>query len=223
MSVEEWKRWRQDRNEKLREPFGWLSLVSLDWLGPEPQTLQTFPGTWTAHGNAVTWNDQEFQVVPGEAIYVEADGKQAEIALRFGRICVRVRDPRSPVRTDFAGTESYDYADEARVEGEFVAFDEPRSIDVPSAYPGGSINLTAIGELTIPGEAPLLVTEGPSGPHVIFSDPSNELWRSAPVDGNIVDFNRSTFFPASFTPYATCPTPPAQNRLSNPVLAGEKK
>lgn len=223
MSVEEWKRWRQDRNEKLREPFGWLSLVSLDWLGPEPQTLQTFPGTWTAQGNVVTWNDQEFQVVPGEAIYVEADGKQAEIALRFGKVCVRVRDPHSPVRLQFTETDTYDYLDSARVTGTYTEFATPRTIEVPSAYPGGVVSLTALGEVSLLGENPLLVTEGPSGPHVIFSDPSNDLWRSAPLDGDIVDFNRSTFFPASFTPYATCPTPPAQNRLSNPVLAGEKK
>jgi hypothetical protein len=38
-----------------------------------------------------------------------------------------------------------------------------------------------------------------------------------------LDFNRLVNPPCAFTPYATCPLPPAQNRLSVPIPAGEQR
>ncbi|MGA9643689.1 MAG: DUF1684 domain-containing protein, partial [Terriglobales bacterium] len=38
-----------------------------------------------------------------------------------------------------------------------------------------------------------------------------------------LDFNRLVNPPCSFTPYATCPLPPPQNRLSVAIPAGEKR
>lgn len=44
-----------------------------------------------------------------------------------------------------------------------------------------------------------------------------------PVDGRIVlDFNYAHHPPCAHTPYATCPTPSAENRLPFAVLAGER-
>ena len=37
-----------------------------------------------------------------------------------------------------------------------------------------------------------------------------------------LDFNKAYNPPCAFTPYATCPLPPSQNRLSVKVKAGEK-
>ena len=47
---------------------------------------------------------------------------------------------------------------------------------------------------------------------------------SAPaVDGKtIVDFNKAYNPPCVFTPYATCPLAPPENRLDLAVTAGEK-
>jgi uncharacterized protein len=36
-----------------------------------------------------------------------------------------------------------------------------------------------------------------------------------------LDFNKAINPPCVFTPYATCPLPPPQNRLPLPVTAGE--
>jgi uncharacterized protein len=45
-----------------------------------------------------------------------------------------------------------------------------------------------------------------------------------PKDGKVVlDFNRAYNPPCSFTPYATCPLPPKENRLAVRIEAGEKK
>jgi hypothetical protein len=38
-----------------------------------------------------------------------------------------------------------------------------------------------------------------------------------------IDFNKAYNPPCAFTPYATCPIAPPENRLAVPVRAGEKK
>ena len=48
------------------------------------------------------------------------------------------------------------------------------------------------------------------------------LYADPPKDGHVVlDFNRAYSPPCAFTPYATCPLPPPQNRLASAVEAGE--
>ena len=44
-----------------------------------------------------------------------------------------------------------------------------------------------------------------------------------PDGKTIVDFNHAYNPPCAFTPYATCPLPPPQNRLPIRIEAGEKK
>ena len=49
------------------------------------------------------------------------------------------------------------------------------------------------------------------------------LYADMPENGKVVvDFNRAYNPPCAFTPYATCPLPPKQNRLPIRVEAGEK-
>jgi uncharacterized protein len=50
------------------------------------------------------------------------------------------------------------------------------------------------------------------------------LYSDLPKDGQVVlDFNKAYNPPCAFTPYATCPLPPPENRLSIRIEAGEKK
>ena len=68
---------------------------------------------------------------------------------------------------------------------------------------------------------------------VVFGDQTNAeqtygggrfLSVKSPDEDNKVylDFNKAYNPPCAFTPYATCPLPPRQNRLSAEVKAGEK-
>ena len=67
----------------------------------------------------------------------------------------------------------------------------------------------------------------------VFADGTNKdetygagrfLDAPAPRDGRIVlDFNKAYNPPCAFTPFATCPLPPAQNRLKARVAAGERR
>jgi uncharacterized protein (DUF1684 family) len=75
---------------------------------------------------------------------------------------------------------------------------------------------------------------GPNGElWLVFGDATNGvttygggrfLYTSAPAaDGSLwIDFNRAYNPPCVFSPYATCPLPPAQNRLAVAVEAGER-
>jgi uncharacterized protein len=45
----------------------------------------------------------------------------------------------------------------------------------------------------------------------------------APGAPAVVDFNKAYNPPCVFSPYATCPLPPPQNRLAVRVDAGEKE
>jgi uncharacterized protein (DUF1684 family) len=50
------------------------------------------------------------------------------------------------------------------------------------------------------------------------------LYSAMPKDGRVeLDFNKAYNPPCAFTPYATCPLPPAENRLAVKIEAGEKK
>ncbi len=50
------------------------------------------------------------------------------------------------------------------------------------------------------------------------------LYTDMPKDGKVViDFNKAYNPPCAFTPHATCPLAPQENRLAIPVTAGEKK
>ena len=49
--------------------------------------------------------------------------------------------------------------------------------------------------------------------------PKNGLKQPGPV---VIDFNKAENPPCVFTPYATCPLPPPQNRLTLAVTAGEQ-
>jgi uncharacterized protein (DUF1684 family) len=45
-----------------------------------------------------------------------------------------------------------------------------------------------------------------------------------PKDGRVeLDFNKAYNPPCAFTAYATCPLPPAENKLDVRIAAGEKK
>lgn len=154
---------------------------------------------------------------------------------RNGRLALRVRDNASSVRTGFAGIGlmPYDalYAVEARVlpatPGERVAITNVTGF-VEEQPVAARLRFTLGG-----AEREFVATAGSGGRlFVVFADTSNGdttygggrfLDIPAPLDGRTtIDFNRATNPPCSFTPFATCPLPPAQNRLPIPVPAGER-
>jgi uncharacterized protein (DUF1684 family) len=156
---------------------------------------------------------------------------------RGDRVGVRVKDSRSPVRTDFKGLDYFPLDPAWRMTGTFVPYDAPKKVPIPTVL-GTTETMEAPGlvKLTIDGKELTLepVIEDPTDPKLwfIFKDGTSAketygggrfLYADMPKDGKVVvDFNQAYNPPCAFTPYATCPLPPKQNWLPIRVEAGEK-
>lgn len=154
---------------------------------------------------------------------------------RNGQLALRIRDRESETLTRFTGIERFPYDPSRRVEATFTPAAAGATFGVRNVT--GFIEETPLsGELRfrLDGRdlALLATAEGPGGLFVVFGDLTNGrstygggrfLSVPAPVGGTtVLDFNRATNPPCSFTPFATCPTPVAANRLPVAIEAGER-
>jgi len=155
---------------------------------------------------------------------------------RGDRHGIRVKDPESPARTQFAGLVHFPVDPAFHFEARLDAFDEPLQYDVETVidepakmYSPGFVEFEFEGQthrlraLASQPEATRLF--------LIFKDQTSgrETYGAgrylyAERDGERVDldFNRAYNPPCVFTTYATCPLPPPENRLPIPIVAGEK-
>jgi uncharacterized protein (DUF1684 family) len=152
---------------------------------------------------------------------------------RFG---VRAKDPQSPSRLHFVGLRYFPYEPSWRIQGRFEAFPSPRTMRVPEAS-GGTQEFVSPGALVFlhaEKEYRLDVAEeqGENDYFLIFTDltaghstyaAGRFLYVAKPdAAGRVtIDFNRAYTPPCGFTPFATCPRPPSQNRLPFEIKAGE--
>jgi uncharacterized protein (DUF1684 family) len=161
-----------------------------------------------------------------------------EVARRGGNDIVRPRHPGNPLRTAFGGTPAYSPDPRWVITGRYVPFAEPQPTAVGSVVDGlehvydapGQVDITVDGRqasLTVfPGHQPgslfVLFTDATSGVTTYAANRSLQVPAPA-ADGTVVlDFNRAVNLPCAYTDLATCPLPPAGNRLPAAVEAGEK-
>ena len=155
---------------------------------------------------------------------------------RGGKMALRVKDRASERRARFAGVDYFPFDPAWRIEARWVAFEKSRMIPL----------LNVLGQTSpalVPGKAVferdgktyelLAIDEGPGEPlfFVIADTTTGQetyggarfVYAEAPKGGTVVlDFNRAENPPCAFTPFATCPLPPKENRLPFAVTAGEK-
>ncbi len=155
---------------------------------------------------------------------------------RGGKMALRVRDSAAARRARFAGLDYFPLDPAWRIAARWVAFEKSRMIPLvnilgqtsPALVPGKAVferhgmtmELLAIDEG--PGE-PLffVIADATSGKETYAA--ARFIYAEAPKDGVIIlDFNRAENPPCAFTPFATCPLPPKENRLPLAVTAGEK-
>lgn len=157
---------------------------------------------------------------------------------RGGRKGLRVRDTAAATRTGFVGIERFAVDPAWRIVADWIPLDPPFQL----------ATMTVIGTLETnpaPGKAvferdgqrcelyPVLEAAGDTQLFLVFADATSGretygaarfLYADLPSDGKIVlDFNRAYNPPCAFTPYATCPLAPPENRLPVRVEAGELK
>jgi uncharacterized protein (DUF1684 family) len=190
-------------------------------------------------------NGQPFQ---GGALVTDAHGAKPDgisvgglritVIDRGGRLGLRVKDSLAPTRRGFTGLRRFHWSPHwvlpARLE---------------PAAPGATLTMdTVIGSRESMPLAGTLIFEIAGKTHrlqaardtetddlfVLFRDTTNgretygagRFLHAAKPDAagrTTLDFNRAYNPPCAFTPFATCPQTPAENRLPVPVLAGERQ
>jgi uncharacterized protein (DUF1684 family) len=244
--------WRRQREERLKAEGGWLTVAGLFWLhdgantfgkdGDNEIVLPDGPG----HAGVFTLKDGKVTVKTGAGAgekelwadsmdFAQAGRLKLFVIKRGERYGIRLRDPESEYRRNFHGIEYYPARESYRVTARLV----PDAKDIPT--------LNVLGQtepLKSPGVAvfelggreyrlrPVFETPDAQELFYIFKDGTSGketygagrfLYSALPRDGTVVlDFNKAYNPPCAFTPYATCPLPPAENKLPVRIEAGEK-
>ncbi len=172
----------------------------------------------------------------GEPTVLEMGSVSFYLIERGDRLGIRAKDKKSPVLTSFRGLDQFPIQEAWRIVARFEPYQPAKPVPIPNVlgqvqdqpspgavvfdWQGKTYRLDALGS----------VEEGLS---FIFGDATNGketygagrfLDTGPPKDGKVViDFNTAYNPPCAFTAYATCPLPPAQNKLALRVEAGEKK
>jgi uncharacterized protein len=177
---------------------------------------------------------------------VRTDGEGKPGVLAFGRFklivlkrgnrhALRLKDNGSEIRENFAGLRWFPVDEKWKIEAKFV----------PHLIPSKITFDTIVGEqdvLESPGYATFerdgktyrldAASEADGRLWFVFRDatsgrttPANarQLTTDAPIgDAVVLDFNKVVNLPCAYTPHATCPIAPPQNRLALAITAGEQ-
>ena len=256
---------RARREAGLRSEYGWLSLAGLFWLAKGENAAGSAPGsqvllperapartgifalsdegvTFTPEPGVVArWNYAPFtetRTVKWDANspdYILIGDIQMVVIERAGKLAIRVWDPQSPVRQNFAGCKWWEPRDEFRVHAKVERFAKPKTVMVVDSTgmerPG---ELHAALSFELGGKQHRLEAEARDDGtyYIIFRDTTagKTTYGSgrylttevAQDDEVIIDFNIAYNPPCAFTEFATCPLPLPQNILSIAIEAGEK-
>ena len=156
---------------------------------------------------------------------------------RGGKKALRVKDREAERRTHFLGLDYFPIDPAWRIEARWEAFEKARQIPITNILGQTAPALVrgqAVFERGGKKFALLPIDEGPDEPlFFVISDATSGretygagrfVYAEPPHDGTVViDFNRAENPPCAFTPFATCPLPPKENRLPFAVNAGEKR
>ena len=157
---------------------------------------------------------------------------------RGGKMALRVKDSASARRTHFLGLDYFPADPAWRIEARWEPFEKSRLIPVtnmigqtaPEPVPGKAVFERAgktyeLYPIDEGRDVPLffVISDATSGKETyggcrfLYVD-----WPKAGERTMVLDFNRTENPPCAFTPFATCPLPPKENRLPFAVNAGEK-
>lgn len=208
--------------------------------GPDGPVVSLADGeSLTIGGAAVTGRHAFGAIAERGGITVGFDGGVIEVARRSGRDIIRPRRADQPFLAEYQGTPAYAPEPQWRIAARFVPFETPRPFEVGAAVDGLTHVYEAPGELefTHDGQTHRLVAfpgHGAGDLLVLFTDRTSGVTTYAAnrtiivpapdaSDGaTVLDFTRAVNLPCAYTDFATCPLPPAQNRLPFAVEAGER-
>lgn len=172
------------------------------------------------------------------SVYAGAGDAVIEVAKRGGHDIVRPRRPDSALLAAHRPAPTYEPDPRWVVAGRYVPYASPRSVTVGAAVEGlhhvydapgqiefeldgGTHRLTAFNGRA-PGSLTVLFTDATSGVTTYAANRTLSVAAPDAQGGVSVDFNRAANLPCAYTDLATCPLPPAENRLPVAIEAGEK-
>ena len=194
--------------------------------GKVPENPQTLGSDDSAHPSKITAGTVTITVIHrGE---------------RYG---LRIKDSKAPARTQFHGLRWYPPDETYRVQAKWIPYNPPHQVAIPTIL-GTEVKSDVPGaaEFTLDGKMLRLepILESPDEKELFFilrdTTSTTEtygagrfLYTPLPDHGLaepgelILDFNRAQNPPCAYTPYATCPLPPPQNRLPIAIPAGQQR
>ena len=197
-------------------------------LTPAPKALLQIDGQPAGATVALVYHgDKPSTVTFGSAnFYVMERGES---------LFLRVKDSTSERLRNFVGLDYFPLDPTWRIEADWVKFDPPRQVNItnmigqtsPAPVPGKAVftreghtfELLPIDEGG--DELFFVITDLTAGEETYAA--CRFVYAAAPKDGKVIlDFNRAQNPPCAFTPFATCPLPPTENRMPIRVPAGEK-
>lgn len=189
--------------------------------------------TVTANGTALSGKTDIF--TPDAAPKTLQQGSLKWFIIRRGnRYGIRLRDLESENLKQFHGIQRFPVDEHYRIKARFEKPAVAKTIritDVVGLVSDQPLAGTLVFELN--GKTYRLDATGEEKLFIVFGDKTNGketygagrfLYADQPrADGTtILDFNQAINPPCAFTPYATCPLPPSQNKLAVRIPAGEK-
>lgn len=156
---------------------------------------------------------------------------------RGDKVGIRMKDSQSPALAAFRGLDYFPLQPTWRVEARFEPYTPAKKIPIANVL-GQIADEDSPGAVVFDWQGKTyridaLKGDDKGGLFLIFADQTNGkdtygagrfLDTDPPQGGKVVvDFNTAYNPPCAFTAFATCPLPPAQNRLALRVEAGEKK
>jgi uncharacterized protein len=162
---------------------------------------------------------------------------------RSDRYGVRIKDAQAPTLINFHGLKWFDPNPAYRVRAKWTPYNPAKQKPVATII-GTTENMAVPGvaEFTLDGKSyrlePVLEEPGDKQLFFIMRDTTSKsetygagrfLYTAFPDHGLTqpgelwIDFNRMQNPPCAYTPYATCPLPPPENRLQVAIPAGEKR
>ncbi|MFI5357840.1 MAG: DUF1684 domain-containing protein, partial [Opitutales bacterium] len=155
---------------------------------------------------------------------------------RGGKLALRVKDSAADRRVHFLGLDYYPIDPSWRIQARWVPFAHPRKVPItnvlgqvsPAVVPGQAIFIRDGHQYALlpiqesPGDPLFFIIADLTSGHGTYAA-ARFLSADTPVGGTVVlDFNQAENPPCAFTPFATCPLPPRENRLALAVTAGER-
>jgi hypothetical protein len=162
---------------------------------------------------------------------------------RGERFALRIKDANSTALTGFHGLKWYAPNETYRVQAHWIPYSPQKTFTIATligtSYPA---QIPGSAEFTLHGKTYRLdpILEDPAVAKLFFvlRDTTSAtktyaacrfLYTGFPTQGLdkpgelVLDFNRLENPPCAYTPYATCPLPPRQNRLPIPLPVGEQR